>query len=259
MPLFEGDGERFAATGLAAGPWDPDHCHGGATSALLAHLVEAVDALEPMLTVRLTVELLRPVTRAPLTARTEVLRQGRRVQLIGASLLDEQDTVVSTATGLRIRRDELELPAAETPAVVPPGVGPDDLPRFQGNRAWQSGFFDAADLRVPEGALGSPGATSGWVRLLVPVLDDEPVTALSRVAAAGDFGNGISAPLPMDRYLFINADLTLAIDREPVDAWVGVSSRSTAQSTGIGRTVTELTDRRGPIGTALQSLYVAER
>ncbi len=258
-PLFERDGERLAATELAAGPWDPDHSHGGATSALLAHLVETVDALTPMMTVRLTVELLRPVTRAPLTARSEVLRQGRRVQLVRAALVDEHDIEVSTATGLRIRRDHLDLGTPDEADVAPSGVGPDGLPRFRGNEVWKTGFFDAADLRLPEGALGTPGASDGWVRLMVPVVDDEPVAALSRVAAAGDFGNGISAPLPMDRYLFINPDLTIAIDREPIDEWVGVDCRSTAQTTGIGRTVTDLSDRRGPIGTALQSLYVAAR
>ena len=258
-PLFERDGDRLVATALTAGPWAPEHCHGGATSALLAHAVDRIGSLVATTTARLTVELLRPVARTPLTVRTEVLREGRRVQLVGGALIDDSDVEVASATALRIRRDELALPEPSASAPPTPQPGPDDLPRFAGNEVWQAGFFDAVELRLPEGALGTPGATSGWVRLVVPVVDDEPVTPLSRLAAAADFGNGISAPLPMDRYLFINPDLTIAVDRFPADDWVGISSHSTAQPTGVGRTVTELTDRNGPIGTALQSLYVAAR
>jgi acyl-coenzyme A thioesterase PaaI-like protein len=258
-PLFERDGERFAATALTAGPWNADHCHGGATSALLAHLVEQVASLVPMQTLRLTVELLRPVTRDPVTARTEVLREGRRVQLVRATLVASDGTEVSSATGMRVRSAELDLPEADDP--LPPELagGPDALPRFTGNEVWRAGFFEAVELRLPEGALGSPGEAAGWVRLTVPVVADEPIVPLSRIAAAGDFGNGISAPLPMERFLFINPDLTLAIDRPPDGDWIGMASRSTAQPTGAGRTVTTLADRHGRIGTALQSLYVSER
>lgn len=258
-PLFERDGDRFIATDLTAGPWAPEHGHGGATSALLAHVVDRIGSLVSTITVRLTVELLRPVARTPLTIRTQILREGRRVQLVGAALVDDSDVEVASTTALRIRRDELALPVPSSPAPRVTATGPDDLPRFAGNEVWRAGFFDAVELRLPEGALGTPGATSGWVRLAVPVVDDEPITPLSRVAAAADFGNGISAPLPMDRYLFINPDLTIALDRVPADDWVGISSHSSAQPTGVGRTVTELRDRDGPIGTALQSLYVAAR
>ena len=265
-PLFERDGDRYAATPLTSGPWDTEHCHGGATSALLAQLVEQVGSLVPMHTARLTVELLRPVTREPFEVRTEVMREGRRVQLVRAALLRADGTELSTATGLRVRRGELALPEDADP--LPPGLerGPDALSSFTGSDVWQAGFFEAAEVRLAEGALGvpshgpgTPGVAAGWIRLRVPVVDDEPITALSRLAAAGDFGNGISAPLPMDRYLFINPDLTIAVDRFPVDEWVGVASRSTTQATGVGRTVTALADHRGRLGTALQSLYVAER
>lgn len=256
-PLFERDGDQLVATPSTAGPWDGDHSHGGATSALLAHLVEQVPSLVPMITVRLSVELLRPVTRSPLRASTEILREGRRVQLIRGTLTDVDDVELAAATGLRIREGSLDLPNDGVGS--PPLISPDELPRFLGSDVWQAGFFEAVELRLPEGALGTPGAARGWVRLAVPVVDDEPVTPLSRLAAAADFGNGISAPLPMDRYLFINPDLTLAIDRFPEDEWVELDSHSSAQPTGVGRTVTRLGDRRGPLGTALQSLFVAER
>ncbi len=257
-PLFERDGDRLVATPLTAGPWDRDHAHGGATSALLAHELERVPSLVPMTAMRLTVELFRPLTRAPVQVRTQVLREGRRVQLVQALLVGDDGTQLSSATALRIRHADVDVPPANDELPSELVGGPDGLPRFTGNEIWPWGFFEVAELRVPDGELG-PSSTAGWVRLTVPVVDDEPITALSRAAAAGDFGNGVSAPLPMDRYLFINPDLTVTIDRPPQDGWVGLAPRSIARPTGVGRTVTVLADRRGCIGTALQSLYVAVR
>lgn len=212
-----------------------------------------------MRTVRLTLELMRPLSRAPLSSRVEVAREGRRVQTITVVLHDRDGTVSTSAVALRVRTADIDTPNATDPVPTALGDGPDDLPAFEGNPAWRRGFFHATELRFSDGALGEPGPAAAWIRLTVPVVDDEPVTPLSRVAAAGDFGNGVGAPLPMDRFLYINPDLTVAVDRHPVDEWVGISARSTAGADGVGRTVTAMADRQGRIGTALQSLYVDHR
>lgn len=258
-PLFERDGEGFRPTELIGGPWDPDHAHGGATAALVAHLVEEVPTLAPMRTVRLTLELVRPLSRDPLSSRVEVARQGRRVQTVTVVLRDRDGTVSTSAVALRIRTADTDTATAPDPVPTALGDGPDDLPAFDGSPVWRRGFFHATELRFAAGSLGEPGPAAAWIRLRVPVVDDEPITPLSRVAAAGDFGNGVGAPLPMDRYLYINPDLTVAVDRHPVDEWVGISAHSTAGADGIGRTVTAMADRQGRIGTALQSLYVDRR
>ena len=53
---------------------------------LMAREVERTPAEQPMFVARLTIELLRPVGRIPLTVRSRMVRPGRRVQLIEASL-----------------------------------------------------------------------------------------------------------------------------------------------------------------------------
>src|SRR5690625_3544411 len=223
--LFDRDGLRYMATHLTTGPWSSEHLHGGATSALLAHLLEQVPSPVPMRTVRLTVELLRPVTREPLHADIEVLREGGRVQLSRAVLVDQDGLELSCGTALRIRTEDEVAPDTDD-ADLPDGLTPlpDVFPRYLGDDVWRAGFFEAVNLRFPEGAWGRPGAAAGWTRLEVPVVADEPVYPLSRLGAAADFGNGISAPLPMDDYVFINPDLTIAVDRFPVDDWVGLAS-----------------------------------
>ena len=62
---------------------------------------------------------------------------------------------------------------------------------------------------------------------------EEP-SPLQRLAAAGDFGNGISATLSWDHYLFINPDLTLYAEREPDGEWIHLDAETRIAPDGIG-------------------------
>ena len=54
----------------------------------------------------------------------------------------------------------------------------------------------------------------------MPILPGEQLSALTRLVAGADFGNGVSAALPFDRFLFINADLTIHLHRPPAGEWI---------------------------------------
>ena len=66
----------------------------------------------------------------------------------------------------------------------------------------------------------------------------------------------IASMLDWAHHSFINPDLTLYVERDPVDEWVALQSqmRVVQGSVAIARSV--LWDRRGRIGQALQSLLV---
>ena len=62
------------------------------------------------------------------------------------------------------------------------------------------GFANAgAEVRFVQGHFASVGPASAWVRLAVPLVAGEEPSALQRVAAAADFGNGFSAVLDFER------------------------------------------------------------
>ena len=94
--------DRLVPGPLCGGPWDPEHQHGGAVSGILAHLVELVPTATPMRFCRHTVELMRGVPMRTLTPEVEVLRDGRRLQVVRASLVDDS-TEVARATSVRMR------------------------------------------------------------------------------------------------------------------------------------------------------------
>src|SRR5947209_13785428 len=112
-PVFDGSNGRFVATELARGPWDPGAQHGGAPAALLMRAFEGLPAADGLQMARVTYELLRPVPLGELEVRVEVMRPGRRAQLMEGSLTAPDGTVLMRARALQVQRATGALPARE--------------------------------------------------------------------------------------------------------------------------------------------------
>jgi hypothetical protein len=121
-------------------------------------------------------------------------------------------------------------------------------------------FSDAFELRLARGQpFGTPGPSTMWFRLRVPVVAGEEPSPLQRALAAADYGNGISGVLDYQRFVFINPDLTVYLRRPPVGEWVGLDAASWLEPAGGAYAESALYDERGRIGRAVQALYVAAR
>jgi hypothetical protein len=255
LPAQDG---RFVATELARGPWDPDAQHGGAPAALLMRAFEALPRAPGLQVARVTYEFLRPVPLGELEVRAAAVRPGRRVQLLEASLLTPDGTEVTRARALQVQTADSS--AAQEPRLDgPPAAGPEDgwtdaPPIGHGDLA----FFgnDAMDIRFVAGGFSQPGPASAWFRLRVPLVKGEETSALQGLAAAADFGNGISAVVPWKGHLFINPDLTFYLGREPVGEWIGLEAHTRIAARGIGVAESVIYDEQGWVGRATQALLV---
>jgi hypothetical protein len=87
------------------------------------------------------------------------------------------------------------------------------------------------------------------------VAGEEP-SPWQRVAAAADFGNGVSAELDFASSTFINPDLTISVHRPPVGEWVCLDARTRFGTPGIGAAESALWDVEGRIGRSIQNLVV---
>lgn len=256
--LYVADGDRFVPTPFSTGPWAPDAQHGGAPAALLTGLIERVEAAGPMLISRVTFELMRPVPIAPLTVTTEVLRPGRKVQLVEARLRAEDGTEVMRATALRIRTADLPVPDETRPDDPVPGRPEGgDIHEFPATRHDGPSFHAVAcEIRFTSGGFDRPGPGAAWIRLTVPVIEGQETTPMMRLAAASDFGNGLSWVLPRTDWVFINPDLTIHANRPPEGEWVGLRSVTHPDNDGVGFAESALYDQRGRLGRAIQSLLL---
>jgi acyl-CoA thioesterase len=245
---------EFEPTDLARGPWNRDALHGGPSAALLAGAAEHALG-DGMFPARLTVELLRPVPVAPLTVETEVTRPGRKVRLV-AVRLRTAETVVASATSLGIRTAAVavpEQPAAEQPP--PPGINRESPPHAE----WTAFHHAGVDHCIVAGSWNEPGPATDWIRLRVPVVADEETTPYQRVAAAADFGNGISSLADFESLTYINPDLTICLHRLPVGEWVCLDASSRLETHGVGFAESALFDEHGRIGRSVQSVLVEAR
>jgi len=266
--LFEPDGEHVVPTEYARGPWTPDALHGGPVAALLARAVESIPTDEPMHVARLTVELLRPVPLAPLSASAGLARPGRKVQLLEARI-ESGGRDVAWARALRIRlqppdedgtapvfRGNGPVPGIDPGSPPGPDAGYDSPPSIGDYRAFHNA---GAELLYVAGHFARRGPATVWVRLAVPVVPGEEPTPLQRVAAAADFGNGVSSELDFAHHLFINPDLSVHLHRPAVGEWVCLDASTTIGIPGVGLAESRLWDVHGPIGRSVQSLLVEPR
>jgi acyl-coenzyme A thioesterase PaaI-like protein len=256
--VFQAVDGRFLASELARGPWDPGAQHGGAPAALLMRAFERLPAADGLVLSRVTYEFLRPVPIGELSVSAEVVRPGRRVQLLEASLTSADGVEVVRARALQVHAATGAALAEHASAPPPPGPesGRDNdlVPRFRPMFA-----PDAIEIRFVRGRFHDGGAATAWFRLRVPIVAGEETSPLQRLAAAGDFGNGISASLDWDEYVFINPDLTLYVERAPVGEWIGLEAQTIISPGGIAVAESVLYDESGRVGRATQALLVAAR
>jgi acyl-coenzyme A thioesterase PaaI-like protein len=253
--------ESFTPTEHARGPWNPGALHGGAAAALMTAAFERVEPGARLLIARLSFELLRPIPFAALSISTRIVRAGRRVQEL-AGELHRGEELICRASALRVQPIPDGLPGVSPPASLDgpmPGPETGKPVRFALNDADRASFAASAmEMRwLSDPQTLGPGRV--WMRLRHPLLPDETLTPLARLAATADFGNGVSAELPFERFLFINADLTIHLHRTPHGEWIGLDARTLLRGSGMGLAESLLHDVHGPVGRAFQTLVVQPR
>ncbi len=288
--IFLADGERAGGhvssredgmamvvrpTEQARGPWDPRALHGGAPAALMTAAFERVEPGSQLRIARLGFEFLRPIPFAPLTLSTRIVRPGRRVQELAGELTATDpesgaEQPICRASALRVQAVSSDAadaavaaPAQETDARAPQA----ELPPPEDGTPVRFALDDAAGDSFAASAMEmrwltdprAPGPGRVWMRLRHPLLPGRELTPLARLAATADFGNGVSAALPFERFLFINADLTVHLQRQPRGEWIGLDARTLLHGGGTGLAESVLHDVHGPVGRAFQTLVVEPR
>jgi hypothetical protein len=250
------DGDRYVPTELTTGPWDPDAQHAGPPAALLGREIERSKP-EGAEIGRITLEILRAVPLEPLSVSARVVRGGRSVQLLEAILTTEEGEVMrASAWSLQ----GADLTSAGEPERDPPPPGPEKGRQTESfDTGHEFGYGRAMDYCFVHGAFLEPGPATVWMRMRQPLVDGEEPSPLQRVLCAADSGNGVSAVLDFERYVFINTDLSVHLHRMPEGEWVCLESVTRWEPTGVGLADTALWDERGRIGRGAQTLLVRER
>lgn len=244
--LFTLENNIYVPTPWSYGPWNPIFLHGGPPAALLAHVIDATRDDPALLTSRLTIDLLRPVSSfAPISTTTQVVRTGKRIRIVDAALY-QGDQLVARASGLMLRRD----PAAPFFEPLPKRVpDPEGLETFDFHAPDEPCFNRCTEARLVRDP-ATQRIQAVWIRINADLLPGRPLTPLEHAAGVSDYTNATGSITTFGRAGFINADITLNVHREPHGDWICLDCPGRPSLDGVATTVVVLHDTLGPLGSA---------
>jgi hypothetical protein len=179
------------------------------------------------------------------------------VQLVRAALADDGGEV-AVAHAWRIRRGDTGDVA--TPYTRPDFAGPADSRPSPVFDPWQGpSYFSAVEWREASGGFLDPEPAIVWMRMNVPLVDDETPSALGRVLVAADSGNGISQVVPLTSHLFANTELSVHLFRGSVGEWICLDATKRVGPGSAGLASSVIFDIGGQVGVGNQSLLIARR
>ena len=263
----------------ARGPWDPNSLHGRVIAGLIAHEVETNystrDNFQDMQITRMTVDLFRLPPMAPLIIQSNIARAGRRIQVIDVQIKTNhtEKGIIEIARGsvvLLKRSTEPSGSVWSTPVwdihapdenLAMPDLVEERLPM------WHTINVGAATGPLP--ILGSKistknskdvnsttsdqqreiGPRRAWIRETHAFVENEIVSPILRVAQVADFANPFvnSGTSGLN---YINADISLYLQRDPVGTWIGAETFYHGADDGISIATIALYDKLGKIGTS---------
>jgi Thioesterase-like superfamily len=248
----------YEATALTVGPWAADQQHAGPPAALLARETERAGGIAGAQTTRLAYDILAPVPVGPVRVRARVVRPGRRIELVEATLDDGGERPLMRLSAWRVRvRDDAPGGTSDVPVGIP---GPEESrPEVAGFFTQEVAYHRALEWRFAAGTFNAPGPAAAWTRPECALVEGEPMTPLEHLLVMTDAASGISTELDWTTVSFANVDLTLALHRPPAGEWLGMDARTTLGGLGAAQCFADLYDARGRIGRSSQSLFVEPR
>jgi hypothetical protein len=204
---------------------------------------------------RVAIDILRPVPVGELTARTRMLRPGKRVALL-ETVLESAGQDVLYARGWRIASlHDGPVVVKDAPLASLPEAG--RSASFPGGHL--EGYLSHIEWRFDDGNFDEPGPCRAWGRPLIPLLPGEELAPMSRTLLLADTGSGISMAIDPRHFIFINVDLTVILQRDPAGEWIMLDSETSMGGNGTGLAETQLSDTNGVVGTGVQTLLVSPR
>jgi hypothetical protein len=246
--FFRADGDLLVPAPFATSPWG-EVLHGRLIGGLTARAVEQARATDPDLACsRLTIDMFRSASLAPVTVAVRPVRAGRRIAVIEVTV-EQGGVPVGQGKALLLRRSEQPPgpfhPAPAWDAPAPARLGP---PRSSSTSRWTAPWQSwpvAGPARPDDPAI--PVAGGMWIRDTHPLVTGEPLTPLVRAAMAADLASPVSN-YSSDGLSFINADYTLYLGREPHGEYIGIQPAWHLSEAGVAAGQCVLHDENGPVG-----------
>ena len=240
---------RFVSTLYAQGAWQPGEQHLAPASGLVLAEVERRLPSDKLVS-RASFDVLGVIHSGEFTIDVEVVRPGRSIELVEASMRHGNLTSIRARVWRLAAGDTAQVQGIEWAALPPPAA----MRPLELSSVWDGGYINSLETRQAEDA--RPGRGRSWIRTRCPLVEGEADPPVAGFLKLVDTANGLVVRERPGSVFFANVDLTVHFIREPEAGWVGFDTRVNFGPTGLGETSSVLSDIRGPVGTAAQSLTV---
>lgn len=245
LGYFEETARGFEPLPFAASAWSPTMINGPAVCGLLARTLERQHGSAGSVPARLTVDLFRPVRAEPVTVVTELVREGRRIRVADAALMQggvdvARATVIFLARSVQPPGRLWTRAEAPRPPAVP--VATDPTHPLWGSDAHAEGWSSEMSEHQND------SRKRMW-QAPISVVEGERPSPFVAAAVIGET-TSLMTNWGTEGVGFINTDLTLALARLPAGYEIGVEADNHLSADGIAVGTATLFDRSGPFGTS---------
>jgi hypothetical protein len=241
--------DQFVSTLHTQGAWQPGEQHLAPASGLLLAEVERRLPSHKLVS-RASFDALGVIHSGEFSVDVQMVRPGRSIELIEARMRHGSVTSISARIWRLAASDTSSVQGIEW-APLPP---PEAMAPLVFSSVWSGGYV--ASLEARQDGSARAGRALSWLRTscaLVAGEADPPVAGFLKLV---DTANGLAIREQPGSVFFANVDVTVHFIRQPEAGWVGFDTRASFGPTGLGETFSVLSDLRGPVGTAAQSLTV---
>ena len=263
------DQTKFHPTQYAQGPWDKNSLHGRVVSGLIAYVAESnhinTEEDAQFQVSRITVDLFRQPPMDTLETESIVIRSGRRIKVVDvnikADLPNRGMSVVARGSIVMLKKTTnpeglIWAPPSWT-SVAPADNYPE--PIYKSSLAakkpipiWQTINADTIGsdgTQKDKITYGSNAPKRAWIRETHQLIDGENTSPLVRIAQVADVANPF-ANSGTDGLTYINADVSVSLQRHPEGKWIGTETFYHGASDGVSVGTIALYDKLGRIGTS---------
>jgi hypothetical protein len=250
------DETKYEPTEATIGPWSSALQHGGPPSALLTNALRVFPSQDDLKIARITIEFFSAVPVEPCEIRIEVVRPGKKVELLRGEYISGGKTFL-LAHAWRIQSESgISGPVSDS-FDIPRLPGPQTQKLFPGVDYFP--YIQALEWRFTKGGFDKTGPATVWTKSRIPLIEGCKTDGLEALILMVDSANGVSAELDIRDWTFVPIDMTVGLYRQPVGPWVGMAARTTMGNEGIGQTTATIFDNNGSVGNSIQTLFIRPR
>lgn len=223
---------------------------------LVVHEIErfvAARGADDLVIARLSIEILGVLPMDEFDMHIEVVRPGRTIELLEATVTAAGRPAVRTRVWRLAPFDTADV-AGGAPEPLP---DPSTVNAVSLSDVWPGGYIKTIDVRriTPH----APGRAVVWLSTDIELVAGENASDLARYAALLDTANGIAVRESVDEWLFPNVEMSVHFYRQPVGRMLGLDTTVIFGPGGQGLTSSVVHDVEGPVGTAQQGLTIRPR